>query len=68
MRPRPHHTTIRFRLGLAVALALTPVLLLGALQTFNEFRRDARAQTQSLTLAAQRSAVVARARIRASSW
>ena len=67
MRPRPHHTTIRFRLGLAVALALTPVLLLGALQTFNEFRRDARAQTQSLTLAAQRSAVVARARIRASS-
>jgi two-component sensor histidine kinase len=65
--PRPHLTTIRFRLGLAVALALTPVLLLGALQTFSEFRRDAHAQTLSLTLAAQRSAVVARARIRASS-
>ena len=67
MSPRPHLTTIRFRLGWAVALALSPVLLLGALQTFSEFRRDAQAQTQSLTLAAQRSAVVARARIRASS-
>jgi two-component sensor histidine kinase len=64
---RPHLTTIRFRLGLAVALALTPVLLLGALQTFSEFRRDARQQTLNLTLAAERSAVVARARIRASS-
>jgi two-component sensor histidine kinase len=41
------------------------VLLLGAVQTFSEFRRDAHAQTQSLTLAAERSAVVARARINA---
>jgi two-component sensor histidine kinase len=66
VRLRPHLATIRFRLGLAVALALTPVLLLGALQTFSEFRRDARAQTVTLTMAAERSAVVARARINAS--
>jgi two-component sensor histidine kinase len=63
---RPHLTTIRFRLGLAVALALSPVLVLGALQSFSEFRRDAHAQTLSLTQAAERSAIVARARVRAS--
>jgi two-component sensor histidine kinase len=66
VRARSHLTTIRFRLGLAVALALSPVLVLGALQSFSEFRRDARAQTLSLTQAAQRSAVEARARVRAS--
>ena len=65
MRPRSGLTTIRFRLGLAVALALSPVLALGALQSFGEFRRDAQAETVSLTQAAQRSAVVARARVRA---
>ena len=66
VRQRPHLTTIRFRLGLAVALALSPVLALGALQSFSDFRRDAQAQTISLTQAAQRSAYVARARMRAS--
>jgi two-component sensor histidine kinase len=66
MRRRPRLTTIRFRLGAAVALALSPVLALGAVQSFTEFRRDARAQTVSLTQAAQRSAIVARARMRAS--
>jgi len=66
VRPRRHLTTIRFRLGLAVALALSPVLALGALQSFSEFRRDAQAQTESLTQAAQRSAYVARARVQAS--
>jgi two-component sensor histidine kinase len=66
VRPRPHFTTIRYRLGLAVALALSPVLALGALQSFSEFRHDAHAQTVSLTQAAQRSATVARARVRAS--
>ena len=66
MGTRSHLTTIRFRLGLAVALALTPVLMLGALQSWSEFRRDAQAQTLSLTQAAQRSAAVARARVQAS--
>jgi two-component sensor histidine kinase len=58
-------TTIRFRLGLAMAIALTPVLALGVLQALNEFRRDAREQTAGLTLAAQRTAAVARARMQA---
>jgi two-component sensor histidine kinase len=66
MGTRSRLTTIRFRLGLAVALALSPVLALGALQSWGEFRRDARAQTLSLTQAAQRSAVLARARVQAS--
>ncbi|HEX8621945.1 MAG TPA: sensor histidine kinase, partial [Allosphingosinicella sp.] len=48
-----------------MALALTPVLALGVLQAVNEFRRDARDQTASLTIAAQRSAAVARARMQA---
>ncbi len=65
MSPRSRLTTIRFRLGLAVALALTPVLLLGALQSFSEFRRDSQAQTTVLTQTAERSAGVARARVRA---
>jgi two-component sensor histidine kinase len=65
MRGRQGITTIRFRLGLAVALALSPVLMLGAVQALNEFRRDARDQTASLSLAAQRSATVARARMQA---
>jgi two-component sensor histidine kinase len=66
MGARSRLTTIRFRLGLAVALALSPVLALGALQSWTEFRRDAQAQSVSLTQAAQRSALLARARIRAS--
>jgi two-component sensor histidine kinase len=55
--------TIRFRLVLAVALALSPVLLLGALQSWTQFRRDVAAQTTSLNLAALRSASGARARV-----
>ncbi len=66
MATRSRLNTIRFRLGLAVALALSPVLALGALQSWTDFRRDAQAQTTSLTQAAQRSAVLARARIQAS--
>jgi hypothetical protein len=58
-------TTIRFRLGLAMAVALTPVLALGVLQALNEFRRDAREQTAGLTVAAQRTALVARTRMQA---
>jgi two-component sensor histidine kinase len=55
--------TIRFRLALAVALALTPVLALGAFQSFSEFRRDAREQSTLLNMGALRSAAGARARL-----
>lgn len=55
--------TIRFRLALAVALALTPVLALGAYQSLAEFRRDAREQSTLLNMAAMRSAAGARARL-----
>jgi two-component sensor histidine kinase len=61
--PAPRRMTIRFRLALAVALALSPVLLLGAVQSWAEFRRDSVAQTTSLSLAALRSAAGARARV-----
>ena len=65
MARRRGMTTIRSRLGIAMAIALTPVLLLGGLQAFNEFRRDAGEQTEDLARAAQRSAAVARTRIQA---
>ena len=58
--------TIRLRLGAALVIALMPVLALGAVHSWNEFRSDAQAQTRTLTLAAQRSAVLARARVQAS--
>src|SRR4051812_36244154 len=66
MGARSRLKTIRYRLGLAVALALSPVLALGALHSWSEFRSDAQAQTRTLTQAAQRSAVLARARVQAS--
>ncbi len=55
--------TIRFRLGLAVALALLPVLALGVLQAVTDFRHDSAFRRTSLTQAAGRSATVARDRI-----
>ncbi len=55
--------TIRFRLGLAVALALLPVLALGVLQAVTDFQHDAAFRRTSLTQAAGRSAMVARDRI-----
>jgi two-component sensor histidine kinase len=55
--------TIRFRLGLALALALCPVLALGALQVATEFHRDAHLRQVALTDSAVRSASTARARI-----
>jgi two-component sensor histidine kinase len=56
-------TTIRFRLGVGLALALFPVLLLGAAQAMIDFRKDAVAERTDLTLAAERSAATARARM-----
>ncbi len=57
--------TIRFRLGLALAVALFPVLALGALQVVTEFDREGHVRQVELTEAASRSAITARARIQA---
>ncbi|HEX6860377.1 MAG TPA: sensor histidine kinase [Caulobacteraceae bacterium] len=58
-------TTIRVRLGVALAAALLPVLILGASQSVLSFRRDAEERQASLEAAAQRSAASARARMEA---
>lgn len=58
-------TTIRVRLGLALALALLPVLLLGAAQSalsFNHVQAEAKSALQA---AAQRSAATTKARMEA---
>ena len=57
--------TIRVRLGAAMAIALTPVLILGAVQSGVAFRRDAEERRTSLIAAAERSAAVTRARMQA---
>jgi two-component sensor histidine kinase len=56
-------TTIRLRLGVALAAALLPVLILGASQSVLSFRREAETRQHSLEAAAQRSAANARARM-----
>jgi len=56
-------TSIRARLGAALALALLPVLLLGALQAELTFHKDAEERRSSLNLAAERSAATAKARM-----
>jgi len=58
--------TIRARLAGALALALIPVLLLGAVQSALSFRREAADQRTALQGAAQRSAANARTRMEAS--
>jgi two-component sensor histidine kinase len=62
---RPSDLTIRVRLGLTLALALAPVLLLGVIQSGLSFRREAQEQRATLLGAAQRSAAVARVRMEA---
>ncbi len=54
---------IRFRLGLAMALALLPILMLGVFQAQSEFRRQAEDRRSDLQFAAERTAVAARARL-----
>ena len=54
---------IRFRIGLAMALALLPILLLGAFQAQSDFRDQAEARRSDLQLAAERSAARARSRL-----
>jgi len=58
-------TTIRVRLGFALALALVPVLILSGVQSVVFFQRQARDQRANLVGAAERSAATARARIAA---
>ena len=55
--------TIRVRLGLALALALLPVLFLSAVQAGIAFQRQAQVERIELTAAAERSGAIARARI-----
>src|ERR1700722_13430912 len=55
--------TIRLRLGLALALALLPVLFLSAVQAGIAFQRQTEVERVELTAAAERSGAVARARI-----
>jgi two-component sensor histidine kinase len=55
------------RLGAAIALALLPVLILGGAETALAFQKFAQEQRGDLTLAAQRSAATARARMEAAS-
>jgi len=57
--------TIRFRLGLAVAVALSPVLMLGVVQAGLSFDHDARHRRFILTEAAQRSVVAAQGKTQA---
>ena len=56
-------TTIRSRLGIALCLALLPLLLLGAAQAGLSFRKEAETQRLTLALAAERGAATARARM-----
>jgi two-component sensor histidine kinase len=60
-------TTIRLRLGGALALALAPVLALGLLQAALSYQKDGEEQRVNLGLAAERSAATARARIESAS-
>lgn len=54
---------IRFRLGLAMALALLPILLLGMFQAQGEFRRQAEDRRADLQFAAERTAQSAKIRL-----
>ncbi len=54
---------IRFRLGVAMAVALLPILVLGAFQSQSDFRRQATEQRHALQLAAGRSSATAKARL-----
>jgi len=54
---------IRFRLGLAMALALLPIFILSLIQTQADFRQQALERQVDLQLAAERSAVTAKSRL-----
>jgi two-component sensor histidine kinase len=60
---QPKFQGIRFRLGVALALALLPILLLGAFQAQQQFRDQDIERRQDLQLAAERTAASAKARL-----
>ena len=55
--------SIRFRLGVAMAIALLPILVLGAIQAQADFRDQGADRRSALQLAAARSAATTRARL-----
>jgi len=59
----PRFRGIRFRLGFAMSLALLPILLLGAVQTQADFRKQAADRRADLQLAASRSATMTKERL-----
>lgn len=59
----PRFQGIRFRLGVALALSLLPILLLGAFQAQSQFRLQAQERRSDLQLAAERTAATAKARL-----
>lgn len=59
----PRFQGIRFRLGVALALSLLPILLLGAFQAQSQFRLQAQERRSDLQLAAERTAASAKARL-----
>ena len=54
---------IRFRLGMAMAVALLPILLLGAFQADRSFRDQDAERRSDLQLAAERASATAKARL-----
>ena len=61
---RPRFRGIRFRLGLAMALALLPFLIFSAVQLQADFRDEAVARREMLRLAAERSVADQQGRVR----
>lgn len=59
----PRFQGIRFRLGVALALALLPILILGAFQAQSQFRLQDQDRRADLQLAAERTAASAKARL-----
>ncbi len=66
-RRPPWSMSVRFRLGLAVAIALSPILALGVLQAVVGYSQVSHNRREDLTQAALRSAAVARARLHVAS-
>jgi two-component sensor histidine kinase len=61
---RPRFRGIRFRLGMAMALALLPFLIFSAVQLQADFRDEAFARREMLRLAAERSVADQQGRVR----
>jgi two-component sensor histidine kinase len=59
----PRFQGIRFRLGVAMAIALLPIIILSAVQTHADFREQDIQRRDDLQLAAERSAANAKARL-----